>query len=38
MFLRRASRERDEEKVRETGESSRLLVSEANVSTTHFLD
>jgi len=38
LFQRRASRVRDEERVRETGESSRLLVSEANASTVLFLD
>ena len=38
LFQRRASRVRDEERVRETGESSRLLVSAANVSTVLFPD
>jgi len=38
LFQRRASRVRDEERVRETGESSRLLVSAANGSTLLFLD
>jgi len=38
LFQRRASRGRDEERGRETGESSRLLVSAANVSTVLFLD
>ena len=38
LFQRRASRERDEERERDRRESSRLHVSQANVSTVLFLD
>ncbi len=38
LFQRRASRARDEERERDRRESSRLLVSQANVSTVLFLD